>query len=494
MRTDRVFASMKTTGASLAFFLLSVAISANVNDDLLKAASQGSVTAIQSALKKGARIGVTDQFGRTALHMAAAKGSLEAIEALLANKAPLGAKDSWGLTPLLRAAASLQGPAVKLLLERGADRQSLSVYLAAKDSSGRTLLHMAARDGSPASLAVFCQIAPRVDQLDNLDRSPLSLAVSGAGVEAGNRRRDYLEAVRILLGAGADPLLSDEKGNSPLWYAVHQDDGELVSLLSISGVDIPALTEAYDRGDIQIARLLTDRIADPGATDANGRTFLHVAAQQGLPDLAAAVLSRGVEVDAVDRFGRTPLSLAAVRSDLTVAQMLLDAGADPNRPAEMGATPLNLAARQGQIAIADLLIERGAEMNASGKTTPLIEAVLARNLEMTGFLLSRGAEIDLRDGQGNAPLFYCVEARTGISGLEVLKLLLQQGPTVDVKNAGGETALLHAVEGGKRDEASALFERGADPNAADLRGRTALSAAKAGKDAVIVGLLSDGPR
>ena len=469
---------------------LPLASFATVNDDLLKAASQGSAAGIQAAMKKGARIGATDQFGRTALHLAAAGGYLDAIDAILSYHPSLASRDSSGLTPLLRAAASLQGEAVKLLLDRGADRQSLVLYLAIRDSAGRTLLHIAARDGSPQSLEVFCRLVSSVDPLDAQDRSPLSFAAAGAGAETGRRRRDYLQAVQILLAAGADPLRVDQKGDSPLWYAVHQDDGELAALLTARGVDIPSISEAYDRGDHQIARLLIDSIKDPAAADSKGQTYLHAAAQQGLVELAQAMLDRGADVDPVDRFGRTPLSLAASRGYVEIASLLLDAGADPNRPGEMGATPLDLAARQGQMDMAELLMERGADVNAQGKTTPLIEAVSARNAEMAGLLLSRGARIDQADDQGMAPLFYCVEARTGISGLEVLKVLLAQGPTVDVRNTNGETPLLRAVLGEKRDEAAVLLDRGADPEAADASGRTPASIARAAGDPVMAALFS----
>lgn len=481
---------LRAAAASCLLLLLPAGIWANINDDLLKAASQGSVAGIQAAMRKGARIGATDQFGRTALHLAASKGYLEAIETLLSYHSSLASRDSSGLTPLLRAAASLQGAAVKLLLDRGADRQSLALYLSTRDSAGRTLLHIAARDGSPASLEVFCRLVSSVDPLDAQDRSPLSYAAAGAGAETGSRRRDYLQAVQILLVAGADPLRADQKGDSPLWYAVHQDDGELAALLTTNGADIPSIVEAYDRGDRQIARLLIDVIKDPAAADAKGQTYLHAAAQQGLVELAQAVLDRGADVDPVDRFGRTPLSLSAARGYLEIASILLDAGADPDRPAEMGATPLDLAARQGQTAMAELLLSRGADINPRGRTTPLIEAVNARNAEMTGFLLSRGARMDLSDDQGMTPLFYCVEARTGISGLEVLKTLLEQGPTVDIRNTQGETPLLRAVLAGRREEAAALLDRGADPEAADASGRTPVSAARAARDPLMAALFT----
>jgi ankyrin repeat protein len=193
--------------------------------------------------------------------------------------------------------------------------------------------------------------------------------------------------VRVLLEAGADPDSPDAAGCTPLWYAVHSDDGELALLLSERGVDVAAVSEAYERGDSRIARILTERISDLSAVDASGSTYLHVAARQGLPELAARALALlapegGLapvdQVDRLDRFGRTPLALAAARGEDEVARLLLEAGADPNRPGERGVTPLGIAARQGSTGVADLLLSAGAEPSPRGRLTPLHYAVQER--------------------------------------------------------------------------------------------------------------------
>jgi ankyrin repeat protein len=279
---------------------------------------------------------------------------------------------------------------------------------------------------------------------------------------------------------------------------VRADDGELALLLSEKSVDVTAVAEAYERGDNRIARILTDRITDATATDAGGSTYLHVAAMQGLPELASRVLAviaaKGTpapeaEVDRLDRYGRTPLALAVGRGDEEVAGLLLEAGADPNRPGERGATPLCLAARQGYVGVADLLISAGAVVSPPGRTTPLHEAVQARNADMAGFLLSRGAEINSLDEHGNTPLFYAVETRAGTPGLEIARLLLDAGAAPDARSPGGATPLLRAVESGKKEEAALLLSRGADPDAADAAGRTPLSAAQASGDRQMMALL-----
>jgi ankyrin repeat protein len=485
---------VRTSAFRIIFFSVCVLVSANANDDLFKAAVQMNAAGVKAALAKGARVGATDQQARTALHIAAGNGSLDIIGLLLDAKAPLSTRDSDGLTPLLRAARSLQGRAVELLLQRGADKNSLISLLGVKDSAGQTLLHTAARKGSAESVSAFSALGVNSDPRDNGGRTPLSLAVSSAGVEAGANRKAFLETARILLEHGADPLRPDAKGYTPLWYAVRQDDGEFALILSEKGVDAMALAEAYDRGDLHIADILADRISDVAAVDSTGRTFLHVAAGQGLTSLAEKLLSLQADVNAADRFGRTPLALAVTRGDAEMTRVLLEGGADPNKPGEAGVTPLGLAVRLAEADVADLLITAGAEVNPRSGTPPLTAAVQARNLVLAEFLILRGADINAPDPSGNVPLQYAVETRTGIPGLEMLRLLLEQGAAVDQRNAAGETALLRAAAGGKLDEAALLLEHGADPGAPDARGRTPVSAAKESGNKKMIALLDSWTR
>ncbi len=463
---------------------------ANVTEDLLKAASQGNAAGVRSALKRGARVGSTDQLGRTALHLAASNGRIEVMGILLDAKASLTPKDSDGLTPLLRAARSLQGEAVELLLNRGASRSSLVSFLGARDSAGRTLLHTAAGKGTASSVRVFLSQGIDADPRDGAGRTPLSLAAEAAGVESVATRKQYLDTVYALLEKGADPLRPDNKGYTPLWYAVHKDDGELSLLLAEKGVDAAALAEAYERGDRKIAEHLVEKIGDVKAVDAEGRTFLHVAVGGGNAALVRRLLTLQADVNAADRYGRTPLSLAVSRGDAEMTQILLEGGADPNKPGEGGTLPLSLAARLAKVDAATLLIEAGAEVNPRSGTTPLIAAVQARNSAVAELLISRGADVNAADADGYAPLHYAVETRTGISGMALMRILLDQGAEVDARNEAGQSPLMLAAAGGKREEAALLLERGANPDLPDAKGRTPLSAAKASGNAAMIRLLS----
>ncbi len=73
------------------------------------------------------------------------------------------------------------------------------------------------------------------------------------------------------------------------------------------------------------------------------RSVLHVAAEMGNTDAAAAMLDRGIDVDAGSDIGATALSYAASRGQNEAVALLLEHGADVNARNRVGQTALGLA-------------------------------------------------------------------------------------------------------------------------------------------------------
>lgn len=90
-------------------------------------------------------------------------------------------------------------------------------------------------------------------------------------------------------------------------------------------------------------------------------------------------------------------------------------------------------------------------------------AVKERDLGWVGFLIQKGARVDLKDGQGNTPLM--VAARIG--NLEAARILISRNANLNATNGTGETPLIAAVQ--RRDVAMTrlLLTQGADPTRRD---------------------------
>jgi ankyrin repeat protein len=255
-------------------------------------------------------------------------------------------------------------------------------------------------------------------------------------------REGHLEAVRLLLGAGADP---DAEFNG----------------------DAPS-TVARDRGHEQVARLLEE--ARSGRTrPADADHPIHIAGDvvqvRALLDADPQLINRS------DRSGSTPLHRAVAASEREVVALLLDLGADihalhGNGPrSERGYAPVNFQA-------VDLALWNGPFWDVRG------------DIETARLLLSRRATYDL-----------VIAAALG--DLERVQGLLDEDPTrIAEARPSGKHALSSAVEFGHHDIVRLLLDRGADPNWPDganaPRGLALHAAARAGDRPVVELLLAAG--
>lgn len=85
------------------------------------------------------------------------------------------------------------------------------------------------------------------------------------------------------------------------------------------------------------------------------------AARAGSVDRLAAALDAGVPVDLVDADGNSYLMLAAYHGHLEATELLIARGADVNRLNGIGQSPLAGAVFKKVPAIVDVLVEAGAD-------------------------------------------------------------------------------------------------------------------------------------
>ena len=274
----------------------------------------------------------------------------------------------------------------------------------------------------------------------------------------------------------------------------------LVALLSVASLSAgpreSSLSEAIQAGDRQAIQKLLKDPAAVKATEADGTTPLHWAVRADDMETSKALLNAGANASAANRYGVTPLSLAAVNGNAGLIEALLAAGASANTVVSKGQTVLMTAARTGNPAAARVLIEHGADVNARESQlgeTALMWAASENQAEVVTLLASRGADINARSStiqfpkdrfglegvltilpHGNwTPLMYA--ARDG--GVDAARALAKAGAEVNATDPDGTTALILAIMNAHYDTANAILEAGADPNITDKAGMAALYAA-----------------
>ena len=186
----------------------------------------------------------------------------------------------------------------------------------------------------------------------------------------------------------------------------------------------------------------------------------------------------------------TALHLAAAAGQLPVVELLLSLKASVRVASSGGATPLHYAAAAGHDGVATLLLEHGADPNArdANGRAPMHEAARHGHPQVQQVLLSGKADVDVKDGEGNTPLHEATKACSE----PLARLLVQAGANVNAANLQDRTPLHVAVitadhsassyvnpqQGGRRQGTAQmvklLLDLGADANAVDAMGETAL--------------------
>jgi len=96
------------------------------------------------------------------------------------------------------------------------------------------------------------------------------------------------------------------------------------------------------------------------ASDAQGRSELHVAAAAGNWEAAKVLLQQQVDTNAREAWEETPLHLAARGGHVELCKLLLGHGAEIDAIGINGETPLIVAAKSGEEAVCQLLLLHGA--------------------------------------------------------------------------------------------------------------------------------------
>jgi ankyrin repeat protein len=198
-------------------------------------------------------------------------------------------------------------------------------------------------------------------------------------------QRDDLRALKRGLAQGDDPNAC-VVGASLVAHAAVTGDIRLVDGLLRAGASLDrplnadgetVLLHAVGEGELMALQLL-DRGANPGATRRDGITVLHLAA--ALPvhpnsarareqiDFFNAVLSRGLGTSVQMTDGATPLVIATLVGNVPLTRWLLSRGADPNLRGGLGNTVIQQAAADDRKDIANLLREFALPPTVDGQS------------------------------------------------------------------------------------------------------------------------------
>ncbi len=385
------------------------------------------------------------------------------LRQLIAESAPLSARTKAGRTALHAAAEEGDLEATRLLIDAGAE-------VNARTLSGETPLHFAAAHGGICDL-----LDPDQDRGDPFQRT-----------RRGKLRPETVNALTEILKTKNDALPSDL---GPLDTLAPAQKREAV-LAAIDTFSEPA----------RLIQDLAERGIDLDRTDPDFAEQL-----RGDPRFLGVVehlLAHGADISARDERDCTPLHGAVERGLPEMVELLLRRGAEPNPSNASGegadGVLVDLALDHGKTSVADILVRHGARFDPDAEGR-LHNAAANLRLEGVRWLLAQGAAIDCLDSQGNTPLISAAghtevvrlllshgadPRRKNARGAGVLhasacwppclELLLPLGLPLDEPDADGDTPLHLAAQGGSADAVRMLARAGANINARNSSGASAL--------------------
>lgn len=325
---------------------------------LMTAARTGRVDPVQALLDAGAKVDAKDRKGQTALMWAAAEGHAAVVERLIKAGADFRMRLKSGFTPLLFAAREGRIDVVRALLKAGVDvneaietekgggrapdNGTSALILAVENAhfelavvllkaganpndqrSGFTPLHVLtwvrkpnrgdSDDGQPppdgsgnvTSLQFVRALAEHGADMNSRlkegsgGRGKLSLS-SVTPFLLASKTAD-LPYMKLLVELGADPLLANKDGCTPLMAA--------------AGIGTQAPTEeaGTEAECLTAVEYLLSLGSDINTVDKNGETAMHGAAYKSLPKMVQFLADKGAKIDVwnhKNKYGWTPLLIA----------------------------------------------------------------------------------------------------------------------------------------------------------------------------------------
>jgi serine/threonine-protein phosphatase 6 regulatory ankyrin repeat subunit B len=362
-----------------------------------------------------------------------------------------------------------------------------------------TALHHAAEHGREETATLLLSQGAKVDIKDQDGMTPLMAAAAGG----------HLGVVKIILqhlgGKGLDRR--GNKGRTALIYASGKGHEDTVAFLLNKGakVDIKKrrginpLMAAASGGHVGVVKMLLQHMGGKGLdqTDKEGRTALCHASEQGHEEIVVFLMSQGAQVDIKTRRRMTPLMAAASGGHVGLMKLLLQhmGGPELGNRDYVGRTALYFASEQGHEEMVTFLLSQGAQVEIRGPVgdTPLMAAAAYGHMRVVKMLLQHmgGQGLEEADYEGRTVL--CWAAQKGRE--EMVTFLMSQGAEADITNQYGETPFMLGAVGGHLGVVKMLLHHmgGQGLDQTDYEGRTALCcAAIIGHAEMVAFLLSQG--
>ncbi|XP_069040058.1 E3 ubiquitin-protein ligase MIB2 isoform X2 [Lepisosteus oculatus] len=236
-----------------------------------------------------------------------------------------------------------------------------------------------------------------------------------------------------------------------------------------------ALQVAAHQGHVEVVKVLLQANSSIEVKDEDGDTALHYTAFGNQAETARLLLSKGASVNLLNNSMCTALHIAVNKGFTEVVRVLSEHNADVNLQDSYGDTPLHDAIAKDFRNIIEILTEVPTidftQQNTRGFNL-LHHAALKGNKLATEKILARARQlVDVKKDDG----FSALHLAALNNHRDVAEILLKEGRCdVNIRNNRNQTPLQLAVTQGHAEMVQLLVTEGADVNAEDEDGDTAM--------------------
>lgn len=269
---------------------------------------------------------------------------------------------------------------------------------------------------------------------------------------------DNTEGFKIPEQANVDRSITDSCGRTAIMLAAKNKNIEaLRSLYKVGAFEFMSAKDAFGKTiwdyaeDIEVKKYIQE------AVEMANKQLLYA----DTPKKIQEALSHGADINTVNITGQNALMLALVKGKDDTVQALLNAGINVNAKDDCGKSALMYVQTKSQ---AQMLIDAGAKVNAK---------------DNKGYTVFQHIEYIPNSGE----IINCLKEYINIlnnrlidaNNTDEIKELIEAGADINARDNKGKTALMYALTS---EKTKLLLEAGADVNARDNEGKTALMYAK----------------
>ena len=264
------------------------------------------------------------------------------------------------------------------------------------------------------------------------------------------------------------------------------------------------IIEAVQANDpMQVQEAVTNNKQLINNCDDDGLTALHYAVLINSLSTVELLCRHGAMLDAQNQNGQTPAHLAALQGYSNIYYGLVKLRANINIKDKHGRSA-DYYFTNRKIAFDDfaggclhgkfVFVEKSLKMYPSflnerdkGSFTGLMRAVEGNHIDIVNFLISSGADTNLRNSKGKTALFLACERQLS----DIAEILLKSAADPNIPDNEGQTVIFLVIKNREAKLLKLLINAKAEVNGKDAEGFTVLQRAAMNKDYDLVQLLLD---